>query len=147
MRRLQNLRPAEGAKKDRKRRGCGIGTGNGNTAGKGHKGQKARAAVHPWFEGGQMPIQRRMTHKGFSNARHSTRFQVVNVGQLNRFEKDSVVTPDSLKDAGLISSRLKPVKILGNGTLGQSLTVCVSAYTESALKAITEAGGTVEVLS
>ena len=147
MRRLQNLRPAEGAKKDGKRRGCGLGTGNGNTAGKGNKGQRARASIAPWFEGGQMPIQRRMTHKGFSNARHTVKFQVVNVGQLNRFEKDSVVTPDILKVAGLISSRLKPVKILGSGTLEQSLTVCASAYTESAIKAITEAGGTVEVLS
>ncbi len=147
MRRLQHLRPAQGAKTNRKRRGRGLGTGNGGTAGKGHKGQKARAAVHPWFEGGQMPIQRRMTHKGFSNARHATKYQVVNVGLLNRFEKDSVVTPELLKTAGLISSRLKPVKILGDGTLERSLTVCANAYTESAIKAITEAGGTVEVLS
>jgi len=147
MRRLQHLRPAQGAKKDRKRRGCGLGSGTGGTAGKGHKGQRARSSIQPWFEGGQMPIQRRMTHKGFSNARHAVRYQVVNIGMLNRFEKDSVVTPDILKVAGLISSRLKPVKILGNGQLEHSLTVCASAYTESAVKAITEAGGTAEVLS
>ncbi len=147
MRRLQHLRPAEGAKKNRKRRGCGTGTGNGNTAGKGHKGQKARTTVHAWFEGGQMPIQRRMTHKGFNNARHAVKYQVVNVGLLNRFEKDSVVTPDALKAAGLISSRFKPVKILGDGKLEISLTVCANAYTESAVEAITKAGGTVEVLS
>jgi large subunit ribosomal protein L15 len=147
MRRLQHLRPAEGAKKNRKRRGCGLGSGNGGTAGKGHKGQKARASVHPWFEGGQMPIQRRMTHKGFSNARHASTYQVVNVGLLNRFEAGSVVTPESLKQEGLISSRLRPVKILGGGNLERNLTVCADAYTESAVKAITEAGGTVEVLS
>jgi len=147
MRRLQHLRPATGAKRTRKRRGCGIGTGNGNTAGKGHKGQKARASIHPWFEGGQMPLQRRMTHKGFNNVRHAIKYQVVNVGMLSRFEKDSAVTPDILKQAGLISSRLKPVKILGFGKLEHALTVCAMAYTESAKKAITEAGGTVEVLS
>jgi large subunit ribosomal protein L15 len=147
VRRLQHLRPAQGAKKERNRRGCGQGSGNGQTAGKGHKGQKARSSVQPWFEGGQMPIQRRMTHKGFSNARHTVKYQVVNIGMLNRFEKDSVVTPDVLKLAGLISSRMKPVKILGSGQLEHSLTVCASAYTESAVKAITEAGGTAEVLS
>lgn len=147
MRRLQHLRPAQGAKKDRKRRGCGIGTGNGNTAGKGHKGQKARTTVHPWFEGGQMPIQRRMTHKGFSNARHAKKYQVVNVGLLNRFEEGSVVTPAAMKEAGLITSRFRPVKILGDGKLDRSLTVCTDACTESARKTISEAGGTVEVLS
>lgn len=94
-----------------------------------------------------MPFQRRMTHKGFSNARHGDSYQVVNVGLLNSFEEGSVVTPDSLKEAGLISSRLKPVKILGNGKLERNLTVCADAYTESAVKAITEAGGTVEVLN
>lgn len=147
MRRLQHLRPAQGAKKNRKRRGCGLGTGNGGTAGKGHKGQRARTTVHPWFEGGQMPIQRRMTHKGFSNARHAKKYQVVNVGLLNQFEEGAVVTPDALKAAGFITSRLRPVKILGDGKLERVLTVCADAYTESAVKAITEAGGTVEVLS
>lgn len=147
MRRLQHLRPAQGAKTNRKRRGCGMGSGNGKTAGKGHKGQRARAAIHSWFEGGQMPFQRRMTHKGFNNARHAKKYQVVNVGLLNQFEEGSVVTPDSLKAAGFISSRLRPVKILGDGKLQRNLTVCADAYTESAVKAITEAGGTVEVLS
>lgn len=147
MRRHQHLRPAEGAKSNRKRRGCGLGTGNGGTAGKGHKGQRARSSIHPWFEGGQMPLQRRMTHKGFSNARHAKCYQVVNIGLLNRFEADSVVTPELMKTAGLISSVLKPVKILGDGKLEVRLTVCANAYTESALSAITGAGGTAEVLS
>jgi large subunit ribosomal protein L15 len=88
-----------------------------------------------------------MTHKGFSNARHAVKYQVVNIGMLSRFDKDSVVTPEILKQAGLISSRMKPVKILGHGKLEHSLTVCADAYTASAEKAITDAGGTVEVLS
>ncbi len=147
MRRLQHLRPAQGATKTSKRRGCGPGSGNGKTAGKGHKGQRARSSISPWFEGGQMPLQRRMTHKGFSNVRHAVKYQVVNVGLLNCFQDGTVVTPDALKTAGLISSRLKPVKILGDGKLERNLTVCADAYTPSALNAITEAGGTVEVLS
>jgi large subunit ribosomal protein L15 len=147
MRRLQHLRPADGAKTDRRRRGCGRGTGNGGTAGKGHKGQKARGKVHPWFEGGQLPIHRRMTHKGFSNAKFAVEFQVVNVGMLNRFENATVVTPDILKCAGLISSRNRPVKILGDGTLEKELTVCAHAFTQSALATIQSAGGTAEVIA
>ena len=146
MRRLQHLRPAKGAVREPLRRGCGDGTGVGGTAGKGHKGQKARGKVHPWFEGGQQPIQRRMTHKGFNNARFASVYQVVNIGMLDRFAPDTVVTPDELKDAGLISSRLKPVKILGHGTLSVRLTVCAHAFTKKAADAITGAGGAVEVL-
>lgn len=146
MRRLQHLRPAAGATRERKRRGCGDGTGNGGTAGKGHKGQRARGSVHPWFEGGQLPLQRRLSHKGFNNARYTTVYQVVNVGFLARFPEDSVVTPDELRDAGLISSRLRPVKILGTGTLSTRLTVCAHAFSSSAAGAIRQAGGAVEVL-
>jgi len=146
VRRLQTLKPAQGAKRERKRRGCGDGTGVGGTAGRGHKGQKARGKVHPWFEGGPLPIQRRLSHKGFTNARFREDYQVVNVGHLGRFAVDTVVTPDSLRDAGLISSRLKPVKILGYGRLTVRLTVCAHAFSEKAVGAITEAGGAVEVL-
>jgi len=146
MRRLQHLRPAKGARKNRMRKGCGTGSGKGGTSGKGHKGQRARASIHPWFEGGQMPIQRRLTYRGFSNARFTLAYQTVNIGLLNRFEKDSVVTPDSLKEAGLISSRRKPVKILGSGKLELGLTVCAHAFTRKAVEAIREAGGTAEVL-
>jgi large subunit ribosomal protein L15 len=146
MRRLQHLRPAKGATKSRTRRGCGSGSGKGGTSGKGHKGQRARTSIKPWFEGGQMPIQRRLTHRGFSNARFATGYQTVNVGLLGRFEKDSVVTPDTLKEAGLISSRQKPVKILGNGSLEHGLTVCAHAFTKRAAEVIREAGGTAEVL-
>ena len=146
MRRLQHLRPAKGATKTRTRRGCGSGSGKGGTSGKGHKGQRARASIAPWFEGGQMPIQRRLTYRGFSNARFAVVYQTVNIGLLNRFEKDSVVTPDILKDAGLISSRQKPVKILGTGKLEHGLTVCAHAFTRRAMDTIREAGGTAEVL-
>jgi len=146
MRRLQHLRAARGARKNRTRKGCGSGSGKGGTCGKGHKGQRARASIHPWFEGGQMPIQRRLTHKGFSNARFTVRFQTVNVGLLNRFDKESVVTPDTLKDAGLISSRQRPVKILGGGKLEHGLTVCAHAFTGTAAIAIKDAGGVAEVL-
>ena len=146
MRRLQHLRAARGARKKRTRRGCGSGSGKGGTCGKGHKGQRARASIHPWFEGGQMPIQRRLTHKGFSNARFAVKFQTVNVGLLNRFEKESVVTPDTLRDAGLISSRQRPVKILGSGKLEHGLTVCAHAFTGTAVSAIKDAGGVAEVL-
>jgi large subunit ribosomal protein L15 len=146
MRRLQHLRPAKGARKNRTRKGCGGGSGKGGTCGKGHKGQKARTSIKPWFEGGQMPIQRRLTYRGFSNARFTVEYQTVNIGLLNRFEKDSVVTPDILKDAGLISSRQKPVKILGSGKLEHGLTVCAHAFTARAAEAIREAGGKAEVL-
>jgi large subunit ribosomal protein L15 len=146
MRRLQHLRPAKGATKAKTRKGCGSGSGKGGTSGKGHKGQRARASIQPWFEGGQMPIQRRLTYRGFSNARFALTYQTVNIGLLSRFEKDSVVTPDNLKDAGLISSRQKPVKILGSGKLEHGLTVCAHAFSKKAVELIMEAGGTAEVL-
>lgn len=146
MRRIQHLRPARGATKTASRRGRGRGSGTGGTSGKGHKGQRARSSIQPWFEGGQMPIQRRMSHKGFNNARFAKTFQVVNVQSLARFEPESVVTPDSLKEAGLISSRFRPVKILGKGKLERNLTVCAHSFSASAESIITSAGGAVEVL-
>jgi large subunit ribosomal protein L15 len=146
VRRLQHLRPARGAVREPKRRGCGDGTGIGGTAGKGHKGQRARGKIHRWFEGGQLPIQRRLTHRGFSNVRFAKVYQVVNIGMLGRFSDDTVVTPEELKGAGLISSRLRPVKILGEGSLSSRITVCAHAFSRSAAEAITGAGGAVEVL-
>jgi large subunit ribosomal protein L15 len=135
-----------GAVKEPKRRGCGDGTGNGGTAGKGHKGQRARGKINQWFEGGQLPLQRRLTHRGFSNERFAKVFQVVNIEMLCRFGDDTVVTPEELKEAGLISSRLRPVKILGRGKLSTRITVCAHAFSRSATEAITGAGGAVEVL-
>lgn len=146
MRRLQHLRPAMGAVKKPIRLGCGDGTGVGGTAGKGHKGQKARAKIARGFEGGQLPLQRRLSHRGFSNERFATVFQVVNVGMLDRFEQDTVITPDVLKDAGLISSRLRPVKILGHGSLATRITVCAHAFSRTAIEAVKAVGGAVEVL-
>ncbi|MBD3277673.1 MAG: 50S ribosomal protein L15 [Candidatus Aegiribacteria sp.] len=146
MRRLQHLRPAKGATSDSSRRGRGAGSGKGGTSGKGHKGQKARSSISPWFEGGQMPIQRRMSHKGFNNAKFAKNYQIVNVENLNRFRKDTVVTPELLKEAGLISSRFRPVKILGKGELKKSLTVCANAFSSSAAQMIESTGGAVEVL-
>ena len=146
MRRLQHLRPAKGATSDSSRRGRGAGSGKGGTSGKGHKGQKARSSISPWFEGGQMPIQRRMSHKGFNNAKFARNYQIVNVENLNRFRKDTVVTPELLKEAGLISSRFRPVKILGKGELKKSLTVCANAFSGSAAQMIESTGGAVEVL-
>ncbi|NOQ22122.1 MAG: 50S ribosomal protein L15 [Candidatus Aegiribacteria sp.] len=147
MRRLQHLRPARGATKVSSRRGRGRGTGTGGTSGKGHKGQRARSSIQPWFEGGQMPVQRRMSHKGFNNTRFARAFQIVNVENLDRFAADSVVTPDRMKDAGLVSSRFRPVKILGRGELKKALTVCAHSFSSSAAEMIESAGGSVEVLS
>jgi large subunit ribosomal protein L15 len=146
VRRLQHLRPASGAVRKPKRRGCGDGTGIGGTAGKGHKGQRARAKISPGFEGGQLPLQRRLSHRGFSNARFATVYQVVNIGMLGRFADDTVVTPEELKEAGLISSKQRPVKVLGKGTLASRITVCAHAFSRSAIDAITAAGGAIEVL-
>ncbi len=146
MRRLQHLRPARGAVKQTSRRGRGRGTGTGGTSGKGHKGQKARGSIQPWFEGGQMPIQRRMSHKGFNNARFARNYQVINICHLSRFSAESVVTPDDMKKAGLISSRFRPVKILGKGELDKVLTVCAHSFSSKALEIIKSAGGSVEVL-
>jgi large subunit ribosomal protein L15 len=146
MRRLQHLRPASGATSESSRRGRGRGSGKGGTSGKGHKGQRARSSIQPWFEGGQMPIQRRMSHKGFNNARFARKYQIVNVEKLDRFEADTVVTVDLLKDSGLVSSRFRPVKVLGKGDLKKSLTVCAHAFSSSAAEIIEAAGGTVEVL-
>ena len=146
MRRLQHLKPARGATKDSTRLGRGRGTGKGGTSGKGSKGQRARSSIQPWFEGGQMPIQRRMSHKGFNNTRFTRKFQIVNVEVLGRFAADSVVTPDMMKDAGLISSRFRPVKILGKGELKKTLTVCAHSFSSTATEMIKSNGGTVEVL-
>ena len=147
MRRLQHLRPARGATKVSSRRGRGRGSGTGGTSGKGHKGQRARSSIQPWFEGGQMPIQRRMSHKGFNNTRFTRKFQIVNVENLDRFAADSAVTPDIMKEAGLVSSRFRPVKILGRGELKKALTVCAHAFSSGAAEMIESAGGSVEVLS
>ena len=145
---LSNLRPAEGSKhSDNFRRGRGHGSGNGKTAGKGHKGQKARSgAPRPGFEGGQMPLQRRVPKRGFNNI-FATEYAVVNLSTLNdRFEDGATVDAQSLKDAGVIKKALDGVKVLGKGEITKAITVKVAAISESAKAKIEAAGGKVEVL-
>ena len=144
---LSTLTPAEGSvHNDNFRRGRGHGSGNGKTAGKGHKGQKARSgAPRPGFEGGQMPIYRRLPKRGFT-CRNSKEIVGINVSALNCFEDDSVVTVESLLDAGIIKNARDGVKILGNGELSKKLTVKVNAFSEGAKAKIEAAGGTIEVI-
>ena len=144
---LSNLRPAEGSKhSDSFRRGRGHGSGNGKTAGKGHKGQKARSgAPRPGFEGGQMPLYRRLPKRGFKN-RNSKTIIGINVSALERFENDTVVTVETLMEAGIVKNPRDGVKILGNGELTKRLTVKTDAVSEGAKAKIEAAGGTCEVI-
>ena len=144
---LSNLKPAEGSKhSDNFRRGRGHGSGNGKTAGKGHKGQKARSgAPRPGFEGGQMPLYRRLPKRGFTN-RNSKVIVGINVSALNRFEDGATVTIDTMIESGLVSNPRDGVKILGNGEISKKLKVKVIAYSESAKEKIEAAGGKVEVI-
>ncbi len=146
---LHELAPAPGAKKKRKRIGFGLGSGHGKTACKGTKGHKSRAGggVRPGFEGGQMPLVRRIPKRGFSNFRFATSYQEVNVGALDsRFEAGAEVTPILLLELRLISDAALPVKILGNGDLSKSLTVRASAFSAGAKNKIEAAGGKAEVI-
>ena len=144
---LSNLRPAEGSKhSDNFRRGRGHGSGNGKTAGKGHKGQKARSgAPRPGFEGGQMPLYRRLPKRGFK-CRNSKDIVAINVSELNRFEDGAEVTPAALLASGAISRLGDGVKLLGNGEVTKKVNVKVNAVSESAKTKIEAAGGTVEVI-
>ena len=144
---LSKLTPAEGSVQNGNfRRGRGHGSGNGKTAGKGHKGQKARSgAPRPGFEGGQMPLYRRLPKRGFKN-RNSKEIVGINLTMLNRFEDGAVVDPEALLDAGIIKKTLDGVKILGNGELNKKLTVKANAFSESAKAKIEEAGGSAEVI-
>ena len=144
---LSNLRPAEGSKhSDNFRRGRGHGSGNGKTAGKGHKGQKARSgAPRPGFEGGQMPLYRRIPKRGFT-CRNSKEIVSVNVSALERFENDTVATVDTLIEAGIVKNPRDGVKILGNGELTKKLTVQANAFSASAKEKIEALGGNAEVI-
>ena len=144
---LSNLQPAEGSRhSDSFRRGRGHGSGNGKTAGKGHKGQKARSgAPRPGFEGGQMPLYRRLPKRGFT-CRNSKEIIAINVSELERFEDGAEVTIESLMEIGLVSNPKDGVKILGNGGISKKLTVKVNAFSESAKANIEAAGGTAEVI-
>ena len=145
---LSELRPAEGSKHSGNfRRGRGHGSGNGKTAGKGHKGQKARSgAPRIGFEGGQMPLYRRLPKRGFHN-RNTKEIVTISLGMLNdRFEDGAVVTVDSLMEVGLVSNPKDGVKILGNGELTKKLDVKVNAFSESAAAKIQALGGNAEVI-
>ena len=144
---LSNLQPALGSKhSDSFRRGRGHGSGNGKTAGKGHKGQKARSgAPRPGFEGGQMPLYRRLPKRGFTN-RNSKTIVGINVSVLERFENDTVVTVETLIEAGIVKNPRDGVKILGNGELTKKLNVKVDAVSEGAKAKIEAVGGTCEVI-
>lgn len=143
---LSTLAPAEGAvSRDDFRRGRGHGSGNGKTAGKGHKGQKARSgAPRPGFEGGQMPLYRRLPKRGFKCINHKE-IVAINLDVLNRFEDGAVVTVESLVEAGIVKNPRDGVKILGNGELTKKLTVRVNAASAAAVEKIEAVGGTVEV--
>ena len=143
---LYELQPAEGSVKDVKRIGRGHGSGNGKTAGKGHKGQKARSgAPRPGFEGGQMPLYRRLPKRGFTN-RNTKEIISINVDVLNRFEDNTDVTVELLLESGAISAAKDGVKILGGGELTKKLNVKANAFSASAKEKIEAAGGTVEVI-
>ncbi len=144
---LSNLRPAEGSKhSDNFRRGRGHGSGNGKTAGKGHKGQKARSgAPRIGFEGGQMPLYRRLPKRGFKN-RNTLDIEAININELEKFENDTVVTIELLMENGVIKSPKDGVKILGNGELTKKLTVKANAFSESAKSKIEALGGKAEVI-
>ncbi len=144
---LSNLRPAEGSRRsDNFRKGRGHGSGNGKTAGYGHKGQKARSgAPRPGFEGGQMPLYRRLPKRGFTN-RNRKEFAALNVSVLNRFEDGQTVDIELLLENGVIKETLDGVKFLGMGELSKKLTVKANAFSESAKEKIEKAGGTCEVI-
>lgn len=145
---IHELSPAPGSVKETKRKGRGAGSGNGKTAGKGHKGQKARSGggVRPGFEGGQMPLQRRIPKRGFNNI-FASHYVTVNVGVLNdKFNDGDTVDAAAIKAAGIIKNTKDGIKILGEGDLTKKLTVKAAAYSESAKQKIENAGGKAEVI-
>jgi large subunit ribosomal protein L15 len=142
---LSNLSPNPGSRKQRKRVGRGPGTGQGKTAGRGHKGFKARSGsgIKPGFEGGQMPLQRRLPKRGFTNI-FKTQYAVVNIRDLDRFEAGTRVDRQALIEAGLVAAKEQYVKILGDGDLGKALTIAVDKVSAAARQKIENAKGTVE---
>lgn len=144
---LHELKHTEGARRDKKRIGRGTGSGNGKTAGKGHKGQNSRAGggVRPGFEGGQLPLFQRLPKRGFTNINRKE-YAIINLDQLNRFEDGTVVTPELLLETGLVSKLQSGVKVLANGNLEKKLSVKVNKVSKAAQEKIEAAGGTVEVI-
>ena len=145
---LNELKTNPGSTHRRKIVGRGPGSGSGKTAGRGEKGQKARsgASIKPWFEGGQNPLYRRIPRRGFNNARFATRYAVVNVESLNVFEDYTTVTPELLREKGLVKKELDGIKILGSGELTKKLVVKANVFTNTAISKIESNGGKVEVI-
>ncbi len=145
---LHELKPNEGSVQTRKRVGRGPGSGLGKTSGKGHKGQNARSGggVRPGFEGGQLPLFRRLPKRGFNNYEFRTEYAVVNVGDLNDFKDGSVIELKNLKESGLVKKEKDGIKILGSGELTKKLTVKANKFSSTAKEKIENAGGKIEVI-
>ena len=145
---LHELSSVDGSTHRRKVVGRGPGSGHGKTSGRGEKGQKARSGggVSAWFEGGQTPLYKRLPRRGFSNKKFETKYAIVNVSDLNRFKDGETVTPELLKESGLVKKELNGIKILGNGKLEKKLTVKAAIFTNSAITKIEEMGGSTEVI-
>ena len=145
---LHELEKNIGATHAKKRVGRGSGSGLGKTSGRGQKGQKARSGggVNPVFEGGQLPLYRRIPKRGFKNAMFKTRYAVINLDALNVFEDGTVVTPALLKEAGIVKNQLDGIKVLGNGKLEKKLTIQANKFSNTALEKIKEAGAKAEVI-
>lgn len=142
---IQDVKPRPGAKKRRKRIGCGESSGHGKTSCKGHKGQKARAGagIRPGFEGGQMPLHRRLPKKGFSNVQFRDVYEVVNVGALNAFEDGTVINEAFLRENNIVNRNCDAIKILGSGDLSRKLTIEIKNVSASAREKIEKAGGSI----
>ena len=145
---LHELSPAEGSVKENFRKGRGAGSGNGKTAGKGHKGQNARSGggVRPGFEGGQLPLYRKLPKRGFNNYRFAKKYAVINVNALNKFDDGEVVDCAALLSAGIINKVFDGVKVLGEGEITKNLTVKATVFSASAKEKIEAAGGKTEVV-
>ena len=145
---VHELQKNIGATHAKKRVGRGSGSGLGKTSGRGQKGQKARSggSINPVFEGGQLPLYRRIPKRGFTNAKFKTVYAVINVADLNVFEDGTVVTPALLKETGLVKNQLDGIKVLGNGNLEKKLTIQANKFSASALEKIKEAGSKAEVI-
>lgn len=144
---LYELRPNKGTKKKKKRVGRGIGSGHGKTSTRGHKGQKSRTGskTYPLFEGGQMPLARRIPKRGF-NSKFKINYQIVNIDSLKRFKENTEITPQVLKDARLIRKNYQPIKILGNGSLTAPISVKAHSFSKSAQEKIKGSGGKIEII-
>lgn len=145
---LHELRPGEGAFKTKKRVGRGVASGTGKTSGKGHKGQNARSGggVRPGFEGGQLPLFKRLPKKGFSNALFKKEYAIINVSDLDKFDEGTTVTPELLKEMGILKKQLSGVKVLGNGELTKKLIVKANKFSKNAVEKIESKGGKAEVI-